>query len=153
MVRRCLSSSLPTLLHIFWGRELWLKHIAAPHPGWAPHKWWWGEGCERHKRCAGEVGEESSLKRLVKIMKTNGNRVSRDGENFICEVSLAGFCCTTASWFITTIASRRHAWQRGNRQWKMRALILIIVQGQLFPHWSNSCWCVLACTKKRNCWM
>lgn len=28
------------------------------------------------------------------------------------------------------------------RWWKMRVLILIIVQGQLFPHWTNSCWCV-----------
>lgn len=23
----------------FWGRELWLKHIVAPHPGGAPNKW------------------------------------------------------------------------------------------------------------------
>lgn len=105
---------IPSLLHVFWGRELWLKHITAPHPGWAPNKWWWWEGCERHKSRAGEVGEESFLKRLVKIMKTNGDRVSWDGENFICEVSLAGFCCTTASWFIMTMGSRRHAWQRGN---------------------------------------
>lgn len=33
-----------------------------------------------------EAEEESSLKSLVKIMKTNGDTVSRDGEeNFICE--------------------------------------------------------------------
>lgn len=35
-----------------------------------------------------EAEEESSLKSLVKIMKTNGDTVSRDGEeNFICEAS------------------------------------------------------------------
>lgn len=37
-----------------------------------------------------EAEEESSLKSLVKIMKTNGDTVSRDGEeNFICEASTA----------------------------------------------------------------
>lgn len=36
---------------------------------------------------------------------------------------------------------------------KMRALIVIIVQGQLFPRWSKSCWYVLACGWEGGCWM
>lgn len=87
--------------HVFWGRELWLKHIAAPHSGWAPNKWG-GMGAQterwREREANGGWREESRLKRVVKIMKTNGDGVSWDGEeNFICEVSSPGFCRATAT--------------------------------------------------------
>lgn len=91
--RAFLPPSLPSPLHVFWGRELWLKHIAAPHSGWAPSKWGeWGLRRRVGERRI-EAGAESSLKRVVKIMKTNGDRVSWDGEeNFICEASFPRFC-------------------------------------------------------------
>lgn len=36
---------------------------------------------------------------------------------------------------------------------KMRALIVIIAQGQLFPRWSKSCWYVLVCVWEGSCWI
>lgn len=69
-----------------------------------------------------EAEEESSLKRLVKIMKTNGDGVSRDGEeNFICEVSLRRDAAVAAApppqqqvLSLETEGSLRHARPRGN---------------------------------------
>lgn len=49
---------------------------------------WGGPGGAPGSEWQTEAEEESSLKSLVKIMKTNGDTVSRDGEeNFICEAS------------------------------------------------------------------
>jgi len=89
------------------------------------------------EREAMEAEEERSLKRVVKIMKTNGKGVSGDGEeNFICEVSSPGICCATAT---PQFRDRGEPEPGKLRRRKMRALIVIIVQGQLFPRWSKSC--------------
>lgn len=88
--------------------------------------------------------EESSLKWLVKIMKTNGDGVSRDGEeDFICESSSPGIqlCHSTAAssgWWRAGAALSPPLGREKLSRRKMRALNVIIVQGQLFPRWSKS---------------
>lgn len=52
-----LPSCPPAPPHVFWGRELWLKHIAAPHSGWAPNKW---GGVEAQKECRREREREAN---------------------------------------------------------------------------------------------
>lgn len=56
---------LPPPPCVFWGRELGLRNIAAPHSGRAPNKCVWGGG---HRRSVEETGE-GRLKRRAPLKK------------------------------------------------------------------------------------
>lgn len=140
LVRKCLSPSPPTLLHIFWSRELWLKHITAPHSGWAPNKWWGGGDTEWGTR-----GEP-----LKKACQNNENKWRRSLGR-LRELHLWGvFNRILLHRSKSSIYRDRGEYlpctDEGKlKRRKMRTLIVIIVQGQLFPLRSNSHWCALEC--------